>query len=438
MGFIGGREINPYFGTAITNFLLMAFTLGQGAIMARMLGPEGRGVFQAATYYPVLFAGIGVVGVTAALARTASRIPEQEDLTATALIVAFFTSSIAAFMCWILLPSLLAGLGGETLDLAKLFTLFIPINHVSGLLQSIDQGRRAFGRYNTVRLILNPVFIVGLVLTWLFASDKVYWSVFSLLAANFAAVMVRLYARRCAWGCKFPIKHELRAFLGDSVNFFVVGVAAALFQQADKVIALNSLSASQVGIYTVASSAASVVSVLNVSLSTVMFSDGMRNARGDGVLHLGRVVRAAILVSICIGFVFSFVAPYLFVAVYGPEFSEGIPVLFVMIPAVLLASISVIFDEHFRGGGRPYIGALLSGFGGCLVLLGAHLSIPTFGFVGLSLSYLVSVFFVLVAFVCFAKKEFSCSVLNFIPGVEDVRVMYDFLCKVILKLKRVG
>src|SRR5438876_11507128 len=65
---IGSRE---FASTLITNVVIQGCTVIQGILVARLLGPVGRGQFAAAILWPNLFAALGGLGVGVALASRA-------------------------------------------------------------------------------------------------------------------------------------------------------------------------------------------------------------------------------------------------------------------------------------------------------------------------------------------------------------------------------
>src|SRR4029079_13570219 len=74
---IGAREYVSTFGT---NIAIQLCTIMQGILLARLLGPTGRGQFAAATLWPTIFAGVGGLGLTVALARRSARMQDPSRI----------------------------------------------------------------------------------------------------------------------------------------------------------------------------------------------------------------------------------------------------------------------------------------------------------------------------------------------------------------------
>src|SRR6266536_5676893 len=103
---IGSRE---FASTLITNVVIQACTVVQGILVARLLGPVGRGQFAAATLWPGLFAAMGGMGVSVALARRAGRAHDLARVIRTGLLLTLLTGTLAAALCTVAIPWLLPG-----------------------------------------------------------------------------------------------------------------------------------------------------------------------------------------------------------------------------------------------------------------------------------------------------------------------------------------
>jgi O-antigen/teichoic acid export membrane protein len=188
---------NTYLGTFATSLFTQGCTVLQGILLARLLGPAGRGEFATVILWPNVFAGIGILGVNMAIARFAGQWLASGGLVKTATKAALFTGALSALVCGLLLPFLLPEGKHNLLPTAYLFVLFIPLNHLALNLQGVDHGGGNFRWLNGTRALLYPVFFTGVILCWWFATDKVFWVVVALLVANGCVVLIRLGCFSC-------------------------------------------------------------------------------------------------------------------------------------------------------------------------------------------------------------------------------------------------
>src|SRR6266513_927703 len=124
---IGSRE---FASTLITNVVIQAYTVVQGILIARLLGPVGRGQFAAAILWPGLFAAMGGMGVSVALARRAGRAHDLARVIRTGFLLTPLTGTVAAVLCAAALPWLLPGSATLVRSAAYVFGAFIIFNQV--------------------------------------------------------------------------------------------------------------------------------------------------------------------------------------------------------------------------------------------------------------------------------------------------------------------
>src|SRR5215471_11918978 len=214
---IGSRE---FASTLLTNVIIQGFTVVQGILVARLLGPIGRGQFAAAILWPNLFAAMGGMGVGVALARRAGRAKYLAGIIRTSLSLTLVTGFVTTFFCAIAIPWLLPAHGAIVRNAAYVFVPFIIFNHISLGLIAIDQGAGWFRQMNWTRLIVNPVYLILVVGLWLAGVRSVNWFVASLLIATGAVAIVRVgLALYCA-----PIPgpmESLRSIFREALPFGV-------------------------------------------------------------------------------------------------------------------------------------------------------------------------------------------------------------------------
>jgi antigen flippase len=186
---IGSRE---FASTLITNVVIQACTVVQGILVARLLGPVGRGQFAAAILWPGLFAAMGGMGVSVALARRAGRAHDLARVIRTGLLLTLLTGTVTAVLCAAAIPWLLPGNDTVVRNAAYVFVPFIIFNQVSLVMIAIDQGAGWFAQMNWTRLIVNPVYLLFVVVFWFTGVRNVGWFVIGLLIANAAVAFARV------------------------------------------------------------------------------------------------------------------------------------------------------------------------------------------------------------------------------------------------------
>jgi O-antigen/teichoic acid export membrane protein len=405
----------------------------QGVLLARLLGPAGRGDLATVILWPTLFAGIGIFGVNMAIARFAGQDKGRTGLVRTAIMAALLTGGVSALACGLALPALLPVDKHHLLPAAYVFTFFIPLNHLALNLQGIDHGAGNFVWLNVTRAVLYPVYFAGLVLAWLYADDKVLWAISALLVANGGVVLIRLFAkyRDLLSGGKRTSAREL---LTSSLPFVTANVIALLYMQTDKALLVWLLPPEEIGWYVAAFAAAGSANVLSSSLGIVQFSTAAQSAPGHGFADLARLVRRGALVSLLGAGLLAIFLPWLVPLVYGIDFMAATPIAFILLPGMVLTGLGDIVNQSLRGQGQPVAG-VVSKVAGLIVmgLMGFYLA-TLWGGKGIALGFLAGATVAFVGLLFVAIRYYQDATWQALrPDWDDVVSLSQHLKKKITK-----
>jgi len=375
-------------GTFGTSIAIHGFTVLQGVIVARLLGPLGRGEYATVILWPSVFAAIGILGTNIALARAAAKIHRPDPVFRTAVVLAGATSIISATLCYCCIPYLLPDAEAHLLRLARLFVPFIILNHLGLNLQAVDQGAGNFKRFNLTRMLLYPVYVTFLVVMWVWDVRQVAWAAAGLLVANAAVVAVRVILALRDMPLRGPL-YSPRETLRESVRFGLVGAAQPLYLHADKAILLWLLGAENLGLYVVALSASAAIGSITNSAGMVSFTMAAQAGPGDGFERIARMFRISALLWIVFGIALALAMRLLLPLVYGQEFAAAVNPARLLIVGSAFGGLANLVDQTLRGQGRAFVG-----FEGRIVGLAAMVAAGIalshwFGLPGMCLAYAV-------------------------------------------------
>lgn len=414
---IGAREFAQTFGA---NVAIQLCTIAQGILLARVLGPTGRGQFAAATLWPMVFAGIGGLGLSVALARRSARVEDLANITRTAFVLSLLTGTIATLCCGLALPWLMQSLDSTSRAAAWYFLPFILMNHVVLAFVAIDQGAACFKSFNLTRLIVNPVYLALLVASWWVGRTDVWWLVMCLLAANGAVAIARIVLAGWHYSLIGPLESPV-AVVKDALPFGMANFLSPLLQYADKALLLYLLGERALGFYSVAFSAASVANSLATSAGAISF--GIAAQAGDGVFtRVARVFRLTAWIWLIAGIGLACAIPFLMPLLYGNEFGPAIWPAILLIPAAGFAGLASVLEESMRAQGRAFIGleARLSGM--IVFLLAGWCLARVAGLVGVTIAFNASQFVTLIFMLCAARWHFAKPIAgNLIPRAADLQ-----------------
>jgi antigen flippase len=414
---IGSRE---FASTLITNIVIQACTVVQGILVARLLGPAGRGQFAAAILWPGLFAAMGGMGVSVALARRAGRAPDLARVIRTGLVLTLLTGTVVAVLCAAAIPWLLPGNDTVVRNAAYVFVPFIIFNQVSLAMIAIDQGAGWFAQMNWTRLIVNPVYLLFVVVLWFTGVRDVGWFVVGLLIANAAVAFARVSLAVQRAPVPGPME-PVNAVFREALPFGFAGLLNPLAASADKALLLYLLGTAQLGFYTVALTAASVVNSLAGAAGTVSFGMSAQVKDREGFDRVARMFRFTAWTWLLAGLGVAVIIPIVLPLLYGAVFRPAIWPAILLIPAAALTGQASILEESMRAQGRAFVGLEARAAGLVVMIAMGWLLAPVVGIYGVVFAAIGSQAIVLIVMMFAARWHFHRALLNaLMPRISDL------------------
>lgn len=414
---VGSRE---FASTLLTNVVIQGCTIVQGILVARLLGPIGRGQFAAAVLWPNLFAAMGGMGVGVALARRAGRATDVARVIRTGSLLTLVTGVLATLLCAIAIPWLLPRADTIVRKAAYMFVPFIIFSHVSLGLIAIDQGAGWFRQMNWTRLIVNPVYLILLVGLWIAGIRSVVWFVASLLIATGAVAIMRLVLALYRAPIPGPMESP-RTVFREALPFGCAGLLSPLTQSADKALLFYLLGATQLGFYTVALTAASVVNSLAGAAGTVSFGMSTQTKEREGFERVARMFRFTAWTWLLAGLAVAVVIPLMLPLLYGTAFRPAIWPAILLIPASALTGQASILEESMRAQGRAFIGLEARAAGLAVMIAVGVVLVPVLGIFGVVFAMIGSQAVVLIVMMFAARWHFHRALLNaLLPRLDDL------------------
>lgn len=419
---IGAQAFIGTFGASV---FIQGCTIVQGILIARLLGPVGRGEYAAVILWPSLFAAIGIFGSNIALARTAAKEPAAGDIIRAGLVLGILTSALASLACYISIPYLMPASQDHTISIARIFVLFIPINHIGLNIIAIDQGIGNFRNFNLTRSLIYPIYIAMIVGLWLVRKNNIISFAIALLVANLAVVILRLFlALR-----KHPIIGKIYSIpktIKSSLHFGLAGMAMPVYLQADKALILWLLDAENLGFYMVALSASAVLGSVTSSMGAVSFTMSAQAEKGDGFEKVAKTFRISLLLWIIFGAALALLMQILLPLVYGVDFSPAINAARLLIIGSAFAGLANLLEQSVRGQGKAFIG-LEGRIAGLVVMAAIGLLLaPLYGLNGVCLAYILCQLTCLSVITWRTNQHYSVKGLScYIPRWNDVSILIN-------------
>jgi O-antigen/teichoic acid export membrane protein len=412
------------FGTFGTNVVIQACTVFQGVLLARLLGPVGRGEFAAVILWPSLFAAIGLFGLGTALARHAGTASDEDALTRAGLVLGFGLAVFISISCYLMMPLLLKGHDVNLVRMSKWFVPFIFFNHMTLVFVSIDQGGGNFKQFNWTRLILNPIYLALVLAIWLAGRLRVAWFVMGLLVANAIVVAVRfgkfLRGARLV-GPVYPLEPVAR----DAVRYGLADLIRPLYQQADKALLLYLLGVQDLGLYTVALSASGVAGSFASAASSVTFGIAARDRESATFERIAQLFRCSGCAWLAVGGSLALVMPVMLPLIFGKDFTPAIWPAICLIPASVFAGQAAILEQSMRAQGRAFVGLEAQAVGLVIMVVAACVASRFWGTMGIVLACNLSQMVCLIMFCIRARAHFGKGTIScLVPRWDDLKTIW--------------
>jgi len=352
------KTSNALLGTFTASSLILLLNFFTGIFLARFLQPDGRGALAAVLFWPHLIAGIGILSLNeAATYRTSKSGTDTSKVISSGFWLALCLSFITILIGILLLPYLLGPERKELLSLSQIYILiYLPFNFIYLILFSSDLGQLLFKRYNLIRLIQPMVYIVGLISIWIMDNVTVEKVVYVVLLSTVLSAIIKIMQDNRKIMIK-PSWNEVKKLLSTGFSFHTTNLLTFANTEMDRLIIITLLDNTNVGIYAVAITIASVgQGMISHTFRTVLFpyiSKSVNDieqrtliAESLRCVMLLLVVTTILLISIC-----PWMIPFLFGKVFIHSVTPAIILLVAFVPKAL--KNVMIYNLRSLGKAQP-------------------------------------------------------------------------------------
>lgn len=396
--------------TVLTTLGIFGIYFVQGIVIARILGPQGRGEFGTALYFPrdiLLYAGLlGGVEIVNTLA--SRRVADTVALKYAAARLGMVSGLITAVIAALLSIGVLIQFDKEYLiPFCLIVCLFVPWEHMQLTISAVDRGNHQYARYNVNRLIYALAFVVFVVIA--FGLDEIVASTRAIpesLAATFSSwtgfnhlvpvssltLMCLLFVAARVLGLLPTLRGMniwLRIRSGESRSktvkdapntrqllkqgrpYALSMLASEVFERLDIFLIVAWATVEQSGYYFVAVPAAALLTVAPNALGVFTFNVGADRKRQVPMKKAVWAMAATAAFQIVATLLFLLILPHLIVTFYGQAFAQAIPFALWLLPACAIKGYLQAADGYLKGRGKPMIGvwARLASIGIMLVFV---------------------------------------------------------------------
>ncbi len=371
---------------------IQALNVVTGILLARALGPAGRGELAAAMLWPALFAALGSLGVSEAITYHAARASAAPGtLVGSSLALGLAQAAVLTGGAATALALLLANHTSDVRAAANAYVAYIPMFLLSTYLMSVLGGMRRYATYQALRVLMIAASALGLVGLAAAGALTVRSAVLVYLGANLATVLAAAGTLRL-WRMTLAIE---RGLVGRLIRFGVRShggnVASMLNERLDQLVISVFLAPASLGLYVVAVTMTSMTGLVGSSAAMVALPSVASAPTATGrAREACRLVGTTLLLSVSVTLPVIVALPLLIDLFFGHAYAAAIRPGRTLLVATVALSTGRVLGAVLRAIGRPLDAGLAEFLALVATLLGMAILLPSFGLMGAAVTSLVA------------------------------------------------
>ncbi len=378
-----------------SKLISLLISICSGVIIARTLGPEGKGVLSIAFLVPTLICTFFVFDSGVGIRYYLAKKPDQVgDMVKSAFVcggLVGITLVVLSYLTLIPFHKLIAR--GIPVDILSISILLVPFMVTGSLFSAVLSGLKRFFTVSVIGLAdIATYTVLILVLSQISLTTK--GVVISKLATSFAIALIfvtvmwkgKLITRLATVRgrlLKDIVKYGLKSYPGTIAQF--------LSYRFDFFLVAYFLSFAQVGLYALAVSWSELLFYLPDSMAMALFPAIASSRSIKDSNELTAIMTKAVMIIMFVGSIFIFLfAGKLIPLLYTDKFLNSIYPLFILLPGVIMLSVWKIVLSDLAGRGFPQYKSISSTIGMVSNVVLNIVLIPLYGINGASLATTVS------------------------------------------------
>jgi len=417
--------------TFSTQIVTVITGLAVSIVIARVLGPEGKGAYSLIILVPALLAFLGNLGVGISnVYFGGSRKYNWANLASNSLISALALGILlaTAFLIYFFIfdPIFLREIEPQNILIA---TLVLPFSLLITYFSQILLGQDRIKEFNLVNLAQQGT-LLTLIALFLFAikadilSAILAWAIATLVASILSILLVRRTT-----DIKWSFYPQL---FKDSVKFGIKGYLANVIQffnyRLDMFLIAFFMNVTFVGYYSISVAIAEMLWYFSGAVGTVIFAQTPRISAEEANTLTPRICRNTFFITVLAAVVLFVLGRYIIVLFFSSAFLPALRPLWILLPGVIALSILKVLGNEITGRGKPIISTIADSISLAVNIPLNLLLIPKMGISGAALASTVSYSMAAIAILAaFLKISGNSWVDTILFKREDLRIYTGIL-----------
>lgn len=413
------NAVNNSLGNLITKLAIYPISFISSVVVARVLGPEDRGIYSyllllISFLLPIFSLGIGG-GITYYVS---SNQYTPKNVSYSVFLIGFFIGLILITMIILLRHTNMLGSVGNNIEIFELVMMLgsVFLNSIFFMLSRILFGDSKFSFLNWISIVqgvLNPFLL--LMLVWLL-NIKLHGASLTLFIINFINTCIIIiyickkydpvisinyqFLKLCA-------KYGYKGWLGD--------MAIKANVRLDQIILGSIAKPAVLGVYSISVLLVELLWILPDAIGPVLFNKIAQQKNDHEKVEISyKINRILLTVTLLISIVLFFVTLYLLIPYgYGNEYKEAIIPFVILIPGSIIYITAKVVTKTLSGSGLIAATSKATILGSLISIVLYIVLIPLYGMIGAAIASSIGYIAISIACLYQFKRNFSFSVKPF-------------------------
>lgn len=428
------RFLSNFIQTFQSEFILIIITLISGIIIARVLGPAGRGEYLAITIWGNLLMWYFHLNIYQTVIYYWNKMKNgREDLLKTLAVASFFLGLIATLVGeFIIIPYVMPNLDSDVLIAARLFLIGIIPGIISEIILGALAAEEKFLFANIMRILNPTISTFFLIIIYYMGQLEVSSALYILLGTNFViaiATFITGYKNNYFSG---DFHWELIKTLWYGLKAQGGTVAGATSANATQLVLSAMLPPAALGFYSASESSVKPLSTISTALQRVSFP---RLAGLSADLTHQRTLRIwtnSFIANSITALPFALLLPLLIPIVYGTEYLPSIIPAEILIIYTFVRGQSMIIRNSINGYGKTFINTTTEIISTVFIFIFLSFTVKHWGVIGASIiAVLSSILKLFLYLVEYNKHIHKLKLVYLIPSLTEFKAVVIAAFKIV-------
>jgi O-antigen/teichoic acid export membrane protein len=326
---------------AVTRLIVQLSPLITAPVIARELGPAGRGLYSACFAATVLAPVVLGMGLPLAVRRRASTGAPDATLRAVYLVLPFLVP-VAVAVGFLIERYVVTELDPDSAR-AFIFGMGCSVGFIATLcFQSVLIGGRRYGAIALLQSTQPVALTFGVALGWILGSLTLPWILVCAAASTLLSTLMGVYLTRIS--PRGP-RSRLRPLARESIAFSGSQAAETASNTLPQIIAVVAIGAHDAGLFAIAITVASLPMTLGHTIASVMFRDAAASV-GEANMRLSALsIRITALTASVPVVVLACTTPLLIPLIFGEGFRGSVSITLICLCGSVLLAVNYVASQ---------------------------------------------------------------------------------------------